>query len=187
MLPDFVQRFESKRQVVEAVQLTADADWEAIAAWCGGEVSEDVDEGRIMSVGIDEACEGDWIILVDEDFEVRWDSDVGNLYEPVPDLEGVVGEIRQALEDTTPGPWEWCEDGESMWLENSDGTDVVRADQYEWLHMTQADGELIAAAPDLLARAAARIEQLERELALARAAWSDLAFPKPGRRAKEGA
>ena len=30
------RRFESKRRVVEAVQLTADADWEAIAKWCGG-------------------------------------------------------------------------------------------------------------------------------------------------------
>lgn len=83
------------------------------------------------------------------------------------DTTNLAGDLRQALEGTTPGPWEWVEDGEpmwpesSMWLENGDGTDVIRGGLYEWLHMTQADGELIAAAPDLLARAADRIELLE--------------------------
>lgn len=84
---------------------------------------------------------------------------------PAPGLEVVAGDLRQVLEGTTPGPWVWHEDGASMWLVGFDDADVLHGDEDRWVHMTQADGELIAAAPELLRRSLERIEQLEAAIA----------------------
>lgn len=73
--------------------------------------------------------------------------------------------LRDVLADATPGPWKWVEDGESMWLEGEDDVDVLVGDEDRWVHVSQADGELIAVAPVLLARAADRIERLEAQKA----------------------
>ena len=82
----------------------------------------------------------------------------------------LAGEIRQALEDTTPGPWVWTRhDLDStirpfysvIAVDHDGGCGCRRACDLQ-IDISDADRALIAAAPDLLARAADRIEQLER-------------------------
>ena len=85
----------------------------------------------------------------------------------------LAGEIRQALEDTTPGPWVWTRhDLDStirpfysvIAVDHDGGCGCRRACDLE-INISDADRALIATAPDLLARAADRIEQLEALLA----------------------
>lgn len=69
--------------------------------------------------------------------------------------EHIVGEIRQALEGTTPGPWEWVPDENGipeLWA----GSTPALNNAANWAFPTVA--------PGLLARAADRIEQLEAQL-----------------------
>lgn len=86
--------------------------------------------------------------------------------------EHIVGEIRQALEDTTPGPWVWTRhDLDStiqpfysvIAVDHDGGCGCRRACDLQ-IDISDADRALIAEAPDLLARAADRIEQLEAQL-----------------------
>lgn len=96
-------------------------------------------------------------------------------------------EIRTALEGVTPGPWEWDEQYDFLVTEDGSAYVIAISAHGDEIIADRHDRALIAAAPVLLARAADRIEQLEAELRTARAAWVDLAFPKPTRIAKEGA
>lgn len=162
-----IQRFESKRQVVEAVQLTASADWEAIAKWCGGSVG--VTGGVPVCISLGPVPESplaelsDWIVRVDSERYVLIDEDFHAAFQPAPVSDDIAGEIRQTLEGTTPGPWEWVEDGDcDLYAGDSQ---VLGVNAVFQITIGQADMALIAAAPVLLARAADRIEQLEAIIA----------------------
>jgi hypothetical protein len=64
------QKFRKRPVVIDAVQLTDDADWQAIAKWCGGTLhserdpSDEYDSWLTISTleGKMHAYEGDWII-----------------------------------------------------------------------------------------------------------------------------
>lgn len=162
-----IQRFETRRQVVEAVQLTADADWQAIAEWCGGTPGSSRGERRLNVSGW-LGAEDCWVVnRGDGEFEVYAPSFFAGAFQPVPVLEGVTGEIRQALEGTTPGPWTRYrleEPDSKEWIINeTTGLELAYlGDAFDNDEQAEATAALIAAAPDLLARAADRIEQLEQ-------------------------
>ena len=69
------RKFRERSAVVEAVQLTDDADWDAIAAWCRGVHRVDFDVtgeacSRIVVPGsIADAYAGDWIAA---SYDSRW-------------------------------------------------------------------------------------------------------------------
>lgn len=162
------QRFESKRQVVEAVQLTADADWEAIADWCGGTVCERSAEMSVPD-GDFAPGTGDWVIRLDADtFTAETEAEFQERFHPAANLDGVAAKLRQALEDTTPGPWtRYCleEPDSKEWIINeTTGLELAYlGDVFDNDEQAEATAALIAAAPVLLAQAADRIEQLEAE------------------------
>lgn len=65
------QRFRKKPVEIEAMQLTEDSDWEAIAAWCGGRLQNravvpGTDPNTVLLIdtleGTMEGWDGDWII-----------------------------------------------------------------------------------------------------------------------------
>ena len=154
------QRFESRRQVVEAVRLTADADWEAIAKWCGGEVVPEVHDAEVrqdacIDVLNDESVyEGDWIIRFDADtFTSETRQRFPERFQPVTVSDDIASEIRQALEGATPEGVEVA----AILVETIFGPSAE-------IEMSDADRALIAAAPELLERAADRIEALEHAL-----------------------
>lgn len=62
---------------MDSRHLGADADWPAVAEWCGGVVGED-DEGRFMHTAAGKAREGSWIVSTPENdpgFAVYFDRD----------------------------------------------------------------------------------------------------------------
>lgn len=78
-------RYASRRDPsvhVEAVQLTDDADWAAIAAWCGGKLRrfEWADSGEYGTTlripgtphppGFVVACEDDWVVKTLDDLDM---------------------------------------------------------------------------------------------------------------------
>lgn len=81
-MPADVRVYNRRRLQVEAVQLTADADWEAIAEWCGGSRTvrwaNKLDGGKqaydlivFRQNGVTEmAAQGDWIVKDQQGFYV---------------------------------------------------------------------------------------------------------------------
>jgi hypothetical protein len=65
-----IDRFTKKPVTIEAVQLTDEADWDAIAAWCGGRIhqTQDPSDEYVTSLTIPTlegtmwASENDWVI-----------------------------------------------------------------------------------------------------------------------------
>lgn len=71
--------------LVKAVQLTEGADWDAIAAWCGGQVDvPDVHRSALVIPGIATAVLDDWVIRgVTGSFFVRSPEEFAATYTPV--------------------------------------------------------------------------------------------------------
>ena len=97
-----MDRYRKKPVVVEAVQLTDDADWEAIADWCGGclenhELGDSGEYETMLSIstleGIMLGLLSDWIIkgVKGEFYPCKADIFEAT-YEPVAGQEGTVTE-----------------------------------------------------------------------------------------------
>jgi DNA-directed RNA polymerase subunit RPC12/RpoP len=76
--PPFVTRW-LPRVVIGAVRLGEDLDWDAVAAWCGGEhglqpLTDSGENGGLITVdglgGTEDAYDGDWIVRHTEGFRV---------------------------------------------------------------------------------------------------------------------
>jgi len=90
--PRFVTHWRPKG-VIEAVHLTEDLDWDAVAAWCGGDHglqalgdSGEFD-GRITVDGLagaEHAYEGDWIVKHTGGFRVWEDGPFRSAYDSAP-------------------------------------------------------------------------------------------------------
>ncbi|MBX6749999.1 MAG: hypothetical protein IRY85_10090 [Micromonosporaceae bacterium] len=88
-----IAKFRKKPVEIEAAQLTEDADWEAVAAWCGGRLAnvEQADSGEYETTlvistleGDMTACVGDWVIRgVKGEFYPCRDDIFRATYEPV--------------------------------------------------------------------------------------------------------
>jgi DNA-binding XRE family transcriptional regulator len=85
------------RQPVEAVRLTGEADWDAVAAWCGGEVRRagdgtGADWVLVPCSGVSRvAHEGDWVVRAGDAFTVMGDGAFAAFaasHEPVPPAAG---------------------------------------------------------------------------------------------------
>jgi len=62
---------------IDSRHLSPDADWIAVAEWCGGVVGDD-EEGRFMQTPAGKAREGSWIVSTPEDapgFAIYFDRD----------------------------------------------------------------------------------------------------------------
>ncbi len=109
-------KFRKRPVEVEAVQLTEDADWEQIAKWCGGKLSnmELANTGEYETLLYMQtleakkhiACEGDWVIQ-----GVR-----GEFYSCKPDIFEATYE---PVEDEVV-PFRLCERGIEMFRVNPD-------------------------------------------------------------------
>jgi len=82
------QRYRRKTMEVEAVQLTREADWDAIAAWCGGIVEGYEDGYREMAIPREgrshlAAYMESWIVKRDGDFTVCGGARFRHEFEPV--------------------------------------------------------------------------------------------------------
>jgi hypothetical protein len=140
-----VGRWLSRPVAVEAVQLTADANWYAIAGWCGGWVRATRGESRVLVVPTDtgwsEATEGYWIICgtqgefypcldsvfrrkyVSASDERAWDEAVA-ITATRETWQGIVNSIYQAKQEyaTSPGE-EAAFDADAALIENALGAD----------------------------------------------------------------
>lgn len=106
------RKFRERSAVVEAVQLTDDADWDAIAVWCRGVHRVDFDVtgeacSRIVVPGsIADAYAGDWIAA---SYDSRWcepfvvftssdpDQDFEERFEPAAEAESVGARLDAVL------------------------------------------------------------------------------------------
>lgn len=75
--------------------------------------------------------------------------------EPIYDMQLRAAEVAASKPKHTPGPWEWTEPfGESRTLTTGSGREpIIQAAAYEqpYLHASEADEALLAAAPELYA------------------------------------